>query len=281
VRGVKPYPLSVTPDGVLFGGRHRLEAFKAEGITEALMHISQPMSLDREAIELNRASEDSLPMTFVDEAELIWRKLANGQTQQAIAVELKWSRSSVADFAQLSKISPEAWKVVATFLEYTLSLTSEAATTNVAAATKTEKLFTEYGLRSIIGLEPSQQLELVKDLAEGKITKGKFSTQAELYRYRNEARDWFLAQAGGLDEELIDEGVAGIGRGLYDAEWKASKGAGAKLTKLLESSRERHHKKHSISLVNGDFYAEVKKIGNDSIDAIITDPPYNISTERI
>ena len=47
--GVKPYPLSVTPAGVLFGGRHRYEAFKAEGITECLMHISEPASLDREA----------------------------------------------------------------------------------------------------------------------------------------------------------------------------------------------------------------------------------------
>ena len=86
--GVKPYPLSVTPAGVLFGGRHRYEAFSAEGVTECLMHISEPASLDREAIELNRASEDALPMSFVDYAEMVWRKLADGTTQQAIADEL-------------------------------------------------------------------------------------------------------------------------------------------------------------------------------------------------
>ena len=78
--GVKPYPLSVTPQGVLFGGRHRFEAFRAEGITECLMHISEPASLDREAIELNRASEDALPMSFVDYAEMVWRKQAAGAT---------------------------------------------------------------------------------------------------------------------------------------------------------------------------------------------------------
>lgn len=53
--GMKPYPLSVTPEGILFGGRHRYEAFKAEGITECLMHIHQPDNLDRAAIELNIA----------------------------------------------------------------------------------------------------------------------------------------------------------------------------------------------------------------------------------
>ena len=49
--GVKPYPLSVTSEGILFGGRHRYEAFIAEGITECLMHIHDPISLDREAID--------------------------------------------------------------------------------------------------------------------------------------------------------------------------------------------------------------------------------------
>jgi len=71
-------------------GRHRYEAFKAEGITECLMHISEPASLDREAIELNRASEDALPMTFVDYAEMVWRKQSVGATQKAIGDELGW-----------------------------------------------------------------------------------------------------------------------------------------------------------------------------------------------
>ena len=51
--GAKPYPLSVTRAGILYGGRHRYEAFKAEGLTECLMHIADPANLDREAIELN------------------------------------------------------------------------------------------------------------------------------------------------------------------------------------------------------------------------------------
>jgi len=34
-------------------------------------------------------------------------------------------------------------------------------------------------------------------------------------------------------------------------------------------------------LIHGDFYEEIKKIHANSVDLIITDPPYNISTERI
>ena len=133
--GVKPYPLSVTPAGMLFGGRHRYEAFRAEGITECLMHISEPASLDREAIELNRASEDALPMSFVDYAEMVWRKQDADVTQKAIAEELGWSRSAVADYGALRKIAPEAWRIVATFQAAAMSQSEDAATSSVAVAT--------------------------------------------------------------------------------------------------------------------------------------------------
>jgi len=126
--GVKPYPLSVTPAGVLFGGRHRYEAFKAEGITECLMHISEPASLDREAIELNRASEDALPMTFVNYAEMVWRKQDAGATQKAVAEEMGWSRSAVADYETLRKITPKTWSIVATFQVAAVSQSEDVAT---------------------------------------------------------------------------------------------------------------------------------------------------------
>lgn len=80
-----------------------------------LMHVSQPQSLDREAIELNKASEDALPMTFVDYAEMVWRKLSDEKTtQQIVADEMGWSRSAVSNYAALSDLDRSAWKVVAT-----------------------------------------------------------------------------------------------------------------------------------------------------------------------
>ena len=129
--GVKPYPLSITPAGMLFGGRHRYEAFKAEGITECLMHVSEPASLDREAIELNRASEDALPMSFVDYAEMVWRKLAAGATQQAIADEFGWSREAVRNYAGLAKIDRRAWSVIGTAFQSGAAAQEEDAVPSV------------------------------------------------------------------------------------------------------------------------------------------------------
>jgi hypothetical protein len=58
--------------------------------------------------------------------------------------------------------------------------------------------FTENLLRSVLGLEDDQQIELVQALAEGKIQKGKFKTLAESYRARNEMKAYALTQLGEL-----------------------------------------------------------------------------------
>ena len=277
--GVKPYPLSVTPAGVLFGGRHRYEAFRAEGITECLMHISEPASLDREAIELNRASEDALPMSFVDYAEMVWRKQNADVTQKAIAEELGWSRSTVADYGALRKITPDAWRIVATFQAAAVSQSEDAATTNVAIATFTEGL-----LRNIIFLTADQQLDLVQDLAAGRINKNKFKVQAEAYRTRNAIADWVRDQLGEIDPEIVAEAAAEVMRGAYDAEWVTYAENGIdppKLTRLVEAARARFAKKHSLILIHGDFHDEIAKLGDASVDAVITDPPYRISTDRV
>jgi hypothetical protein len=114
--GVKAFPLAATPEGVLFGGNHRFEAFMRLGLEKCWMHVYQPASIDREALELNEATEELLPMSFVDHAELVWRKLADGQTQQAVADEMGWTRERVRDYAALQKISSETWTVIgATF----------------------------------------------------------------------------------------------------------------------------------------------------------------------
>lgn len=278
--GVKPYPLSVTPAGVLFGGRHRYEAFKAEGITECLMHISEPASLDREAIELNRASEDALPMSFVDYAEMVWRKQTAGATQQAIADELGWSREAVRNYANLAKIDAQAWTAIGT----TYQSPSSARSDDAVPSFGTDVPFTENLLRLIVPLTAAQQLELAQDLAAGRINKNKFRAQAEAYRARNAAITWLRGQLGDIDAEIADDAAADVARGIYDAEWKGGGeegGAGPKLLSLVEAARDKFAKKHSLILIHGDFHTEVARIGDASVDAVITDPPYRISSDRI
>lgn len=217
--GLKPYPLSVTPDGVLYGGNHRYEAFTRLGLTECWMHIHEPQSLDREAIELNRASEDALPMSFVDDAELVWRKLAEGMTQQAVGDELGWSRGAVSNYAALGAICTAAWTIIAT--------TSRAGglprEEDGVASNATGVAFTEGLLRPIVSLTPDQQLELVTALAEGKIQKGRFKALAENYKARNEAGAWVREQLAGTD--LIGRCLEEIAKGIYDAEQDARRAA--------------------------------------------------------
>ena len=160
-----------------------------------------------------------------------------------------------------------------------MSLGEDVATTNVATATFTEGL-----LRNILYLTADQQLDLVQDLATGRINKNKFKAQAEAYRTRNAIADWVGDQLGEIDPEIVREAAAEVMRGAYDAEWVAfaEQGTGlAKLTRLVEAARARFAKKHSLILIHGDFHQEVEKLGDASVDAVITDPPYRISTDRV
>lgn len=81
------------------------------------MIIRTPASLDRAALEDNEASEGALGNSFVDIAELVWRKLdpeVGNMTQQSVADELGMGRADVSNQVALRKIAPEAWKVIAT-----------------------------------------------------------------------------------------------------------------------------------------------------------------------
>ena len=279
--GVKPYPLSVTDDGVLYGGRHRYEAFNAEGITECLMHIFTPDNLDKEAIDLNRASEDALPMTFVDYAELVWKRIEEGQTQQAIAERLGWSRGQVAKYAMLSDICSEAWAVIVpTVRDYGTRYQNDDGTQIVPTGTFTEGL-----LRSILSLRPEQQIKLVKKLAKGKCDKGRsfgkseFKEEAEKYRLGNtlEKKAFEMLEekmTGDKLEEYKEKVAEKIRMTVYISE--AINGElGPLALKMVQSFIDEYEKAQNFKvLVKSLADITREEIADESIDAIITDPPY-------
>jgi DNA modification methylase len=53
---------------------------------------------------------------------------------------------------------------------------------------------------------------------------------------------------------------------------------------VKHEQREQEHKviilPQSVQLLHGDFYVEVKNVADESIDLILTDPPYNVANER-
>lgn len=287
--GAKPYPLSVTPDGILFGGRHRYEAFKAEGFTECLMHIHQPDNLDREAIELNKASEDALPMTFVDYAELVWNRLNDGQTQQAVADGIGWSRTSVANYAALQSIDPDAWKIVTASQGIVTSAEDDAVTEIVTGVTFTEGL-----LRNILDLTADQQLELCKKLAKGKDSKGhkygkkEFKSDAEWFRALNilnaTAAERLSAIPGHAENEdpfwtyyeAVTKAIYNYGNNSeFIDEYLKAKAPGPKFDRLIQAQLDDWQQKSNVQIIIKDIQLlTAEDIPSESVDVIITDPPY-------
>lgn len=220
-------------------------------------------------------------MTFTDFAELVWKMAEEKNTQEQIAKIMGWSRSQVSQYVNLQwnekdkkGIHSEVWKVIATTFEL---VGSKEVDDMVAEIATKVAIFNERILRDLISLTPSQQLELVKDLAEGKITKNKFKDLASRYQARNEMTSELNKQLEGLDDNLLEKGRDEILSGHYDKDWIEKGKDSTKFEKLLTSLKEEWEQKTSIRIIQGDFYEEVKKIPAQSIDLVITDPPYNIS----
>ena len=106
------YPVSITTDGVLWDGNHRVEAAIMAGLTDVPHIIEDPENMRFEAHERNRVSTNALPETFVDHAEEIWDLLAIGKTQQQVADEMGWGLSPVKSYSRLDKLSPIVWEKV-------------------------------------------------------------------------------------------------------------------------------------------------------------------------
>jgi hypothetical protein len=73
-------------------------------------------------------------------AETIWRLIGTGQTQQAVADELGWSRDRVAKFAALQTIDQNAWAIVTANIRDSMCRPESDVTTDVTPVTFSENL---------------------------------------------------------------------------------------------------------------------------------------------
>lgn len=284
------YPLTLAPlengDYELIDGNHRCEAAKGLGITHIPCIINSNLSEAERytlALQSNNAAETVVPSTLVTYAEFIWKRLGETDeqgkqkyTQADVAQMMGWGRDSVKNYAALQKICPEAWEIVGTTFEGVVPSDGEEA---VLSNGTTVPVFTERMLRSILPLTATQQIELVAELVSNpNFSKGKLKTLAENYHARNQMTDYALKQLGSLGEPYTTHLIDEIESGGYDADWKQE--THPKLQKLLATLHDEWEQKNSIQLIHGDFYEEVKKIADGSIDLILTDPPFGIANER-
>jgi DNA modification methylase len=280
---LEQFPLVVTLLGEesyqLIDGNHRYEAALACGLTSVPCVVkTQLAEHDRYVLawQSNSAAEMVVPSTLVTYAEFIWDRSNEKYTQAEIATMLGWSREKVKNYAALNQISKDAWAVIGTTIENAVPIDDEGA---VPVPGTTVPIFTEGLLRAILDLTAEQQQELVAELAVNReFSKGKFKTRAENYRARNEMIAHARRQLGELGDAYRVQLEKEIARGAYDADWKTNDHP--KLQKLLAALRDEWECRHSIHLIQGDFYKEVGKVGDGCIDLILTDPPYNIAREN-
>jgi DNA modification methylase len=292
VLGFHPqFPLLVTAKAEggsyrLLDGAHRLEAARQAGLTDVYVLLHETCEDFLEEVTLARASNEAsgtmVATTLIDDAALIWRLTDAGYTQAQIGEALGgWSQRAVSDYVALRKICAEAWDIISATFGHLAHLSTETAALESSATALSPDPFTERLLRDIVDLTPAQQLELCTALANRTIKKKKFTDNARAYKARNAATAWVRKQLQALDTDFLDEALTGVAGGHYDEEWQQTKGAGPKLHKLVDATRERWERKYSIRLIHGDFYDKITTLDDASIDAIIVDPSYNLSTDRV
>jgi len=277
------YPLTLFDLGnntyKLIDGNHRLEAAIAEGLAKVHAIVKANVS-DQDAytyaFRSNGASEAYVPNTLVTFAEFVQARTLDKYTQKQIGDMLGWSQQRVQQYEALQKLARSAWKIITT----TFELDSETHYTDTVVQNTTGVVFTEGLLRSILDLRAPQQFSLVQQLANEDIKKARFKTLAESYTARNAMQRYAIRTLGDVGITLIKKACSEIAKGNYDDEFKEHKCDGPRLTKLIEAIRDEWEEKNGIQLHHGDFNTVVKKVGDGSIDLIITDPPYNVSNER-
>ena len=274
------YPIAVSPlpDGkyLCLDGAHRIEALMRLGTETVLAQVFEDLTEDdqrRIAWQSNKGLEVIEPQDWTDDAAFIWHETDSGKTQERIAAIVGWTREKVRDYIALAKIDPEAWKIIVGATKQELAPEEEAAVAPAFGATA-PKIFTEGLLRPIVAITAIQQLELVGSLAKGKIDKGKFKTRAEQYRGRNDLAAIAERQLSAIEGDYLERALKEIERGSYDKEWQMTKSPAENFWKLINSLKDEHDKKRNYRLLHGDMNIVGIELEAESIDCIITDPPY-------
>jgi ParB/RepB/Spo0J family partition protein len=272
-----PIVVSVLDDGYrLLAGHHRVAAAQQLNLETIPALLYTDLTSDEEwqlAVATNRAHEAATLPTFVDDAELVWKLAETGKKQDVIAEIMGWSRSQVAQYSQLHKLSAEAWQViVTTFQDECNNQENISVTGDVTTVTKS--VFTEGILREIVLLLAHQQLELVKLLVKDPKAKGAYKTQAEKYRGRNALADEAKRRLKALPADVLARALQEIDKGHYDAEWKAQKQPGPRFLQLMQQLLDEQAQKQNYTLHCARFQDLLDTIPDASLDWIITDPPY-------
>jgi hypothetical protein len=283
----------------LFEGRHRWEAAKACGLKDVPALIYEGLSEDDEiqrGKKANRRKGVLVQETWLDDARLIADLSIAGKAQVEIAKLLGCSQPRVSQLKQvIEKIHESAMAKIIEDVE------QDVTTTNVKPRRQTKHTtviedynnviksqFNEGMLRDILDLSPDQQLALVEALIAGRFGKDtdftleKFKAMAERFYGRNELMAEAQKRFAVLPNEAIPIYLDAVQteieqdiQTVYDKEWKElNKHWGEKFERLIQAQIDSFHKTLKFTVHSGDFRQIMPTLGADSVDVILTDPPY-------
>lgn len=259
------YPISITVGGVMWDGNHRLEAARRAGLKEIPHVIETPENIRKAAHERNRVASNALPETFVDHAEEIWRMLSTGMTQQQVADELGWSREKVRNYSNLENISPVAWDALAREIQNGVPSGSDGAVPQFG----TPVPFTENLLRNILDLTEYHQVAIVQDLISGAIHKGQVKNKCRAYRDREQFIEYAIQNL--INNEDKGTFILDCLSGLYQST--------NEIEKAIKHANEEYQRVNQVRIILGDSLIVMHDIEDESIDLLLTDPPYCILDE--
>jgi len=209
------------------------------------------------AVECNADEDTYAPMDLFDWLDVIGRLRSEGLTQEQIGERIGWSRKQVSDYVRLlDNVAPEVSGLARAHRD------GRGAENAPNGAMFTEGWFRNSG---IYELQPEYQRRLM----EWFIEEQKCKPAPKMVQKQAEYLKGIQEQAALVETELASEIdraelLAAVNRGEY-----TTKRLQEVINRLNEGAKNR-------ALFGVDALEELRKLPDNSIDLVITDPPYGV-----
>jgi site-specific DNA-methyltransferase (adenine-specific) len=260
-------PITITADGMVIDGNHRVEAARLLGIKElpCLMRTGDPYKI---AAECNADEDTYAPMDLFDWLDVIASLKAAKLTQQAIGDRIGWSEGAVKQYSVLLN------KIVTQVLELAKDHQEGRVTEKVTNVTFTftEGWFRASGIYELADddADIAKQYQMMfmqwfvnerKCSAASKLIKEKV---AELVGIKNQLKMLDEALAEETEEAKVAELKEAILRGEYNDK---------RLAEVIATLNDGAKNK---AIYGKDSLECLKAQADCSVDLVITDPPYGV-----
>jgi len=244
-------------------GNHRFKVCKELNIKKIPCFVyDNHVNEVKIAVRCNQDEDTYAPNDLFDFLSIIDNLRKQGKTQKEIAEELGWSREKVKDYSRV--ISHVGAEILDFAKKYQIGRAPQDGA-NAPTFNFTEGWFRDSG---IYDLPPHRQMELLKWFIEEKKCKVNGKSKIREYAQKlKEKEEWIqYVKENLLDKEKLNEFIEYIENSSF-SNFESVK-------KAVEFENGKFLKTQQVKVIHGDFREVGKEIEDESIDLIITDPPY-------